>query len=720
MIIKNGNTIHLQGRDVSYVMFVDDGNSLLNFYYGKKISDCDYSKMQEEWIDDKINYASTTGIENGRNLDFYPQEYASYGHIDLRNPSYSVVNKYGNSVSQLKFKDAVIHNDCVIEVENMPSVFKGDKKADTLEVVLYDSVIGLEVHLYYVVFEEYNIIARHTVFVNASQDEMKLTSAYSANVDFPMGDYEMIHFSGAWGRERDMQKTKLTQGIKAEIANARGGSGHQVNPFVMIAKGNAQEETGEVYGFSLVYSGNHSTVASVDQFGNLRVQQGINPFEFEWNLAAGESFSTPQSVMCYSDNGFGGLSREYHDLYRNNLMRSTWTHKKRPILINNWEGTYFDFTEEKLLDMAQKAHNVGIELFVLDDGWYRKRNSDDCSLGDWKVNYNKLPSGIDGLANDINKIGMKFGLWFEPEMVNPDSDLYREHPDWAISVPERECILGRNQLVLDLSRDEVCEYIVSAVSDVLANANIEYVKWDMNRQITDMPCGGYNHKYILGLYKIMKTITEKFPDVLFEGCASGGGRFDAGILAYMPQIWASDDSDAMARLKIQYGTSMCYPVNSISSHVTASPNHQCGRITSLKTRADVAYMGTFGYELDITKATDDEAEEIKAQIKFQKGIQDLMLNGDFYRLLSPFETNYCSWEVVSKDKSHVFFFACKVLSVAETKSHSVKLRGLDPNKQYKCMQTGKIYGGDFLMNRGIRTLYKQEDFATVVFEFKEV
>ena len=480
------------------------------------------------------------------------------------------------------------------------------------------------------------------------------------------------------------------------------------------------ETHGEVYGFSLVYSGNHSTVAKIDQFGNLRVQQGINPHQFEWILKPNESFCTPQSIICYSDSGIGAMTREYHDVFRNNLMRSKWVNKKRPILINNWEGTYFDFTEEKLLQMAEKAHKAGIELFVLDDGWFGKRNNDTCSLGDWKVNYDKLPSGIDGLAEKINKIGMKFGLWFEPEMISPDSDLYREHPDWAIHIDEREGVQSRNQMVLDLSRDEVCEYVINAVSDILANANIEYVKWDMNRQLTDMPRLGYNHEYTLGYYKIMSAITEKFPNILFEGCSAGGGRFDAGVLAYMPQIWTSDNSDAIARLKMQYSTSMCYPVYSISSHVTASPNHQCGRVTSLKTRADVAYCGTFGYELDVTKMSDEEFEEIKAQIKFEKRIQDLMCNGDLYRLINPYETNYCSWEVVSKDKKHIFVMACKVLAVAQTKSEKVKLQGLDTNKQYRNIFTGKVYSGDFLMYHGIRANYEMKDFSTVVFEFAEI
>ncbi len=712
MIIQNGKTIHLRGRDISYIMLETGTGELLHYYFGRKIADFDYSLRMEEW-QETMGYAT-----NVFPLDVYPQEYPAYGWSDLRNPAYQVVNKYENAVAHPTIKDYIVHRGQTAEIPGMPALFQGSQAADTLEIILFDEAIALEIHLFYTVFEEYNIIARNVVLVNQSDAKMELLSAYSVSLDLPMGDYDMIHFAGTWGREREMVRTPLKYGVKAEAENARGGSGHQINPFVMIASPDSDEVHGEVYGFSLIYSGNHSTVAKADQFGGLRVQQGINPHQFRWTLAGGESFHTPQSILCYSNEGFGALSREYHDVFRNNLMRSPWTKECRPILINNWEGTYFDFTEEKLLAMAAKAKEAGIELFVLDDGWFGKRNNDRCSLGDWIVNKEKLPSGIDGLARKMNDLGLKFGLWFEPEMVNPDSELYRAHPDWAVTIKERTPVEIRHQLVLDLSKDEVCQYIIQALSNILSNANIEYVKWDMNRQITDMPYLGYNHKYTLGYYKIMSTITQAFPHVLFEGCSAGGGRFDGGVLAYMPQIWASDNSDAIARLKIQYSTSMCYPVYSISSHVTASPNHQCHRITSLKTRGDVAYAGTFGYELDITACTEEEFAEIKEQLVFEKEIRQLVRDGDLYRLLSPYEGNYCSWEIASKDKTKVFLFACKVLAVAQTKNPSLKLAGLDPKKQYRHVQSGRVYGGDMLMYRGIRIDYKLQDFATEVLTFE--
>lgn len=715
MIIRNGRTIHLQGRDISYIMFENESGDLLHFYFGKKLADRDYSEPECEWRE-QWGFATNTFP-----LDVYPQEYPAYGYSDLRNPAYQVLNQYGNTVSRLTVKGCELMNDFMPDIEGMPSLYKGNGvNADTVKVILYDETVRLEVWLYYTVFEEYNVVARSARIINRADEPVRLMSAYSASIDFPQAEYDIIHFPGAWGRERDMQRTRLTMGMKAELENARGGSGSQMNPFVMLASPDADEFHGDVYGFSLIYSGNHSTVAKTDQFGMLRVQQGINPYQFEWQLKPQEGFDTPQTVICYSSEGFGALSREYHDVYRNNLMRSSWTHKARPILINNWEGTYFDFTEEKLLAMAERAHEAGIELFVLDDGWFGARNNDRAGLGDWFVNKSKLPSGIDGLATKINAIGMKFGLWFEPEMVNPDSELYRKHPDWAVRVSGRTPVESRHQLVLDLSRDEVCEYIINAVSRILSTANIEYVKWDMNRQITDMPCLGYNHRYTLGYYRIMSAITSAFPDVLFEGCSSGGARYDAGVLAYMPQIWASDNSDAAARLKIQYSTSMCYPVYSISSHVTASPNHQCGRITSLKTRADVAYAGTFGYELDITKLSSEEFAEIKEQVAMEKELQGLVRDGDLYRLLSPYETNYCAWEIVSKDKSEAMLFACKVLAVAQTKNAFIKLKGLNPDKQYRNLNTGVVYGGDMLMYKGIRINYRWCDFATELIRFREI
>lgn len=706
MIIKNNNTFHLQGRNISYIMAVDSFGNLIHIHYGRKLHDKDYDKTNTKYV----NWAAYD--ENNITLENTQQEYPSYGHTDLRNPAYTVKNVDGNSISQLKYKDYTIKENYIPEIEGMPSLFIGNKSAQTLEITLEDKISGVEVVLSYSVFDDYDVILRNTRIHNISDSTIEIDSAYSANLDIAKGNYDLIYFSGGWGREREFCRSEIQQGAKIDISNARGGSGHTLNPFIMVSEHNADEDKGNVYGFSLIYSGNHSSMIECDQYGNIRVQQGINPFMFKWTLEKGESFVTPQCVMCYSENGIGGLSRELNDVYRTNLCRSKWADKDRPILINNWEATYFDFDEDKLLSIAKRAKEAGVELFVLDDGWFGTRNDDFSGLGDWTVNYDKLPSGIDGLAKKINDIGLKFGLWFEPEMVNPDSDLYRAHPDWAISVPNRISSLSRNQLILDLSRDDVCDYIITAVSDVLKSANIEYVKWDMNRPMTDMPYEGYNHKYTLGFYKIMDAITGAFPNILFEGCSGGGGRFDAGVLAYMPQIWTSDNSDAAARLKIQYATSMGYPVSAISAHVTAVPNHQNGRITSLKMRADTAYAGVFGYELDITKMSDTELAEIKKQVETDKKLRTLMRTGDFYRILSPYETNYCSWEMVSKDKKEVFFYSAKIFSVANSHDIGIKLKGLDAEAKYMDTVTGEVYGGDELMYYGVEPKYDMHDFAS--------
>lgn len=714
MIIENCRTFHLQGRNISYIMSVDSFDNLLHVYYGKKLRDRDYSVT-------KIDFVQWSAYdENGITLENVQQEYPSYGYMDLRNPAYMVKNADSNSISQLKYKSYIIKENYLPKIEGMPSLFIGNKPSQTLEITLEDNIAGIEAVLSYSVFDDYDVILRNTKIVNISDNTIEINSAYSSNLDIPKGDYDLIYFSGGWAREREFCRSEIKQGAKIDISNARGGSGHVINPFVMIAERNADEDNGSVYGFSLVYSGNHSSMIECDQYGNIRLQQGINPFMFKWTLKKRESFVTPQCVMCYSESGIGGLSRKLNDVYRTNLCRSKWADKDRPILINNWEATYFDFNEEKLLSIAKKAKQAGIEMFVLDDGWFGKRNNDFSGLGDWIVNYDKLPSGIDGLAKKINDIGLKFGLWFEPEMVNPDSDLYRAHPEWAISVPDRTPALSRNQLILDLSRNDVCNYVINAVSNVLKSANIEYVKWDMNRPMTDMPYEGYNHKYTLGFYKIMDAITEAFPNVLFEGCSSGGGRFDAGVLAYMPQIWTSDNSDAAARLKIQYSTSIGYPISSISAHVTAVPNHQNGRVTSLKMRADTAYAGIFGYELDITKMNDKELEEVKSQIKTDKKLRTLMRTGDFYRLLSPYETNYCSWEMVSKDKSEAFFYAARILSVANSQDVKIKLKGLDCEADYMDTVTGKAYGGDMLMYCGIEPEYDMCDFASYIMILRKI
>jgi len=717
MITVQGKTIHIQTKNASYVMYRNQEEDLLNFHFGKKIAVWDYTE-DPELLRQAFQFIVST--EQHPHLSSLPQEYPVYGRSEQRHPALQLVNALGNSIAALKYKECRILEGVAYQMEEMPTLFG---KADTLEIVLADDSIGLEVLLYYTVFEAYDVIARSAVIVNKADAPIELKSVYSCNVDLPQGQYDVYHLCGDWGRERGIEKTRMAKGSILEICDNTGRGSRWNNPFVMVAAPNADETNGEVYGFNLIYSGNHSTVAQMDWAGRLRIQQGISDQSFSWLLEPGEEFLTPQTVITYSDAGFQKLSHNYHDLYRNHLMRSKWADQQRPILINSWEGCYFDFDEPKLLAMAENAKKAGIQLFVLDDGWFGKRNDAKSSLGDWFINRQKLPDGLSGLADKLNAMGMQFGLWFEPEMISPDSELCRAHPDWVVRVPQIQPIEYRYQWVLDLTKPEVCDYLVQVIGDVLRGANITYVKWDMNRIVCDVPYDGFYHAYVLGYYNIMSRLTEGFPEILFEGCCSGGGRFDPGVLAYMPQIWTSDDSDAINRLKIQHGTSMCYPLCTMGAHVSPVPNHQVGRITSLKTRGDVAFFGMFGYELDIAQMTEEELEEAKAQIEFAKRIQPLIRTGDFYRLRSPFENNETVWQVTAKDGSHSFVMGCRVLSIIRNNRQLedlVKLRGLDPDAIYEEVSTGARYPGSLLMNRGIQLRYDTVDFATTTWELRKV
>ena len=687
-------------------MTVGEHNDLLHYYYGKKLADREYKAIA---MKDENQCAF---LPEGYTLENYRQEYPSYGYSDLKSPAYDVFNSDGNNISMLKVTDIKI-KDGVYNPCGLPHILQKDNTAQTAYITLCDEVINLEVTLIYTVFDEYDVIIRSAEFKNLSDKPIRIDRAYSSCLELYTEKRDVIYFPGSWARERYMERAEIRHGEKIDISNARGGSGHNMNPFAIVCNENANENYGEAIGFSLIYSGNHSTYIESDADLNLRIMQGINPQDFSYTLNPNENLETPQSVICYSLNGIGGVSRELNRLYRNNLCRSKWANKDRPILINNWEATYFDFTEDKLVSLAKTAKETGIELFVLDDGWFGSRNDDFQGLGDWFVNKSKLPSGIDGLSQKINDVGLKFGIWIEPEMVNPNSDLFRAHPDWVIHVPNRQPTLSRNQLILDLTRKEVRDYIVKSISNILSQG-VSYVKWDMNRPMTDMPRPGYNYEYTLGYYDILDRLTKAFPHILFEGCASGGGRFDAGALHYVPQIWTSDNSDAVARLKIQYSTSIGYPLSSISAHVTASPNHQNGRITPLKTRADVAYAGMFGYELDITQMSNEDIEEIKKQISFYKSIRTLIRTADFYRLQSPYETNYCTWQAVSPDKNEAFVMSCKIETVRDKENNYIKLYGLDSSATYTDTLTGKTYYGDELLNRGIMFEYELKDFSTVI------
>ena len=676
---ENTSIFHLYNEEISYIMMVLKNGHMGQLYFGKRIHDKeDFSYLCE-------NYCRAMGSyifegEKSLSLEHTKLEYGVYGNTDYRQPAVEVLQNNGSRISDFKYQSFSIVPGKP-KLSGLPATYtEDDGEAETLFITLKDSVTGLLLKLSYTIFAKGGVIARNAHLKNEGEESLHLTTAMSLCMDLPDYDYEWIQFSGAWSRERHEKVRKLEQGIQS-VGSRRGHSSHEHNPFVILKRPAADEFQGEAMGFSLVYSGNFLAQAEVDTHGSTRMLMGIHPDGFDWKLEKGESFQTPEAVMVYTDKGLNHLSQTYHKLYQRRLARGYWRDKARPILINNWEATYFDFTEERIVEIAKKAKECGVELFVLDDGWFGQRSSDKAGLGDWVANRDRLPEGIEGLAERISSLGMKFGLWFEPEMVNKDSDLYRAHPDWILQTPERTNSHGRFQHVLDFSRKEVVDAIYEMMSKILGNAKISYVKWDMNRSITEcfsaaLPAdrqGEVFHRYILGVYDLYERLTSRFPEILFESCASGGARFDPGILYYAPQGWTSDDTDAVERLKIQYGTSYCYPVSSMGSHVSVSPNHQLNRETPLYTRANVAYFGTFGYELDLNKLTEEEQKEVKEQIAFMREYRDLFQFGTFYRLSSPFEKNITAWMSVSEDKKTAIVGWYRVLNHVNDSYKSLKI-----------------------------------------------
>ncbi|EOD00898.1 alpha-galactosidase [Caldisalinibacter kiritimatiensis] len=723
---------HLQNQEISYIIKVLKNNQLGHIYFGKRVK---HRRSFQHLLRSKPR-ALTACVYEGDldfSLDLTRQEYPSYGTTDFREPAFQIKQQNGSRITNFEYKTHKIYKGKP-RLEGLPATYtEKNQEATTLEITLKDELINVELILLYTIFENYGAIARSVKFVNRGKEKLNVTRALSMCVDFMDSDFEMIQLSGAWARERHVKSRKLEMGIQA-ISSTRGASSANQNPFIALKRFNTTEDIGEVYGFSLVYSGNFLAQVEVDYDNVSRVTMGINPFDFSWILEEGESFQTPEVVMVYSDKGLNKMSQTYHELYRTRLARGKWRDKVRPILINNWEATYFDFNEEKILEIANDSKELGVELFVLDDGWFGKRNDDTTSLGDWFVNKEKLPSGIKGLAEKIIEMGMEFGIWFEPEMVNKESELYKKHSDWVIKVPNRRMSHGRNQYVLDFSRKEVVDYIYEMMSSILREAPITYVKWDMNRNITEIWSkalpperqGEVSHRYILGVYSLYERLTKEFPHILFESCASGGGRYDPGMLYYAPQTWTSDDTDAVERLKIQYGTSFVYPISSIGSHVSAVPNHQVGRITNIDMRGNVAYFGTFGYELDVTKLPQEEKEKIKEQIKFFKENRQLIQQGMFYRLISPFEgnSNITSWMVVSQDEKEALLGYYQVLAKPNEGFVNLKLTGLNPDYKYIIEGREGDYFGDELMNIGLILDHSKDigigDFVSKIFKIKAV
>ena len=707
IVNEAAGTFHLRGKRISYLMAVLKNGQLGQLYFGKRIHHReDFSYLLEYAA--RPMASCVFEEDKAFSMEHLKQEYAVYGTSDYRSPAAEVLQENGSRVSQFCFRGYRIMKGKP-KLEGLPAVYTESlEEAETLIVELEDQVTGLRLELYYTIFEEEGILTRSARFINQGGKPLHLTRAMSLCLDLPDSEYDWIQFSGSWARERYPRARRLEEGIQS-VGSMRGHSSHEHNPFVILKRPDAHEFQGEAIGFSLVYSGNFLAQAEVDTRGTVRMLLGIHPDWFDWKLEPGESFQTPEAVIVYTDRGLNALSQSFHRLYQRRLARGYWRDRPRPVLINNWEATYMDFTEEKILRIAEKARELGVELFVLDDGWFGGRNTEHAGLGDWVPNRNKLPGGIRGLSEKIEGLGMKFGLWFEPEMVNRDSDLYREHPDWILRTPDRPSCHGRFQYVLDFSRKEVVDHVYRMMEKILSDARISYIKWDMNRSITEcysaaLPPdrqGEVFHRYILGVYDLYERLTSRFPEVLFESCASGGGRFDPGMLYYAPQAWTSDDTDAVERLKIQYGSSYCYPVSSMGSHVSAVPNHQLGRTTPLYTRANVAFFGTFGYELDLGRLSPKEQEEIKAQTAFMKKYRELLQFGTFYRLSSPFERNEAAWMTVSRDRRTAIVGWYRILNRVNASFSRLKLAGLDPDLEYEI--NGRRFYGDELMYLGLVT-----------------
>ena len=698
----------LDTANTSYMIgIVDEEQFVGHIYYGAKIRMQDATYLMRTMENPLV--PSINNRERCSFLDTFPMEYPGHGAGDYREGCIRVKTKAGHSVVGLQYESYKILDEKPA-LEGLPSSFAGNEACQTLVLTCKDSILDLEVELLYSVFEKEDIITRSVRVINHSADPIYLTKVYSACVDMDDRDYEWLTLHGSWARERQIERKKLGYG-KQSVGSVRGESSHQEHPFIAWMDPDTTQTQGDVYAMHFVYSGNFQAQIEKSQFESIRVTMGINAEDFCWKLKQGQCFTAPEVVLTFSSEGMGNMTRNLHDFYRDHMIRSKYTHIKRPILINNWEATYFDFNTEKLLSIAKRASELGIEMLVMDDGWFDHRNDDSTSLGDWFVNEEKITGGLKYLVDEVNKLGLKFGIWMEPEMISPDSKLYEQHPDWAIAVPGRTATLSRNQYVLDLSRKEVRDYVYDMISNILHSANIEYVKWDMNRQLSDM--GSYElpadrqgelyHRYVLGVYELQERLITEFPDLLLENCSGGGARFDPGMLYYSPQIWCSDDTDAVERLKIQEGTALMYPLSAMGAHISVCPNHTVGRNTPFETRGNVALTGTFGYELDITKIPEKDQEMIPQQVQMYHKYNDLVREGDYYRIASYRENHeFDCYLVAAKDKKDILVTFVQVIGRPNYHSRCIRLQGLDPKMNYRIEGTDHVYGGDLLMNAGLQ------------------
>lgn len=700
---QEGRIFTLDTKHTSYRMKVDEYGFLLHLYYGGRV----YGNMDYLLTCYDRGFSGNpwdVGNDRTYSLDVLPQEYPVMGVGDFRNSALIVRNADGSDCCDLRYIGHEIKQG-KYGLPGLPAVYADAGEAETLEITLGDKVSGMRVTLLYGVLEEADIITRSVVLENRGVNNVTVEKAASACLDFVTGSFDMLSFYGRHTMERNLQREELRHGTYA-IGSRRGTSSHQYNPAVILADRNTTEDTGGCYGMVFVYSGNFLFEAERDQYDQTRLLMGMQSDLFHYPLEQGEKLVVPETILCYSDQGLGALSARFHDCIREHLCRGKFRDVPRPVLLNSWEAAYFTFDGQTLLKLAKSTAALGIDMIVMDDGWFGKREDDNSGLGDWQVNEKKLGCTLRELIEQINGEGVKFGIWIEPEMVSEDSELYRQHPDWALRIPGREPVRGRNQLVLDFSRADVRDYIFEQICSILDQGKIEYVKWDMNRSIADVfsgetEQGKVTYQYVLGVYDFLERLLQKYPDILLEGCSGGGGRFDAGMLYYTPQIWCSDNTDALDRLRIQYGTSFFYPASAVGSHVSAVPNHQTGRSVSLHTRGVVAMAGAFGYELDPEKLTAEEKEAVREQIRQYRSREELIRRGRYYRLSDPFTAAYTAWMFVSKDGSRA------LLSVVMLEMHGnmtvsyVKLKGLDAASVYRDTESGRRYYGADLMEAGL-------------------
>ena len=734
-IDRDQTQFHLFNDSVSYVMRVKDNTFLLHSYYGRRIDHFTRENAYPEVARSSFSPNPNGYAGTSFSLDTAPQEFPGDDNGDYRDSAFEVTYADGTKATALRYMGfEVVHGKP--KLEGLPATYvKEDRGAESLKVFLQDSVRRLKITLLYTIFSDLPVITRSVVYENASDTTIFLDKAFSFSVDFLDSEFDLLQLPGEWAREKQMVRDRLSMGAHV-LDSKRGASSVQQQPFMALLRPNTDENGGEVFAFHFVYSGNFEMRASVDSFLQTRVSGGISGNDFRWQLAPGQIFQSPEMVMTYSDEGLNGMSQAFHSLYRNHLARGRFQYEERPIIINNWETTYFDFDESRLLDLAAKAKDIGVELFVLDDGWFSGRNDDRTSLGDWTVDPKKLPDGIGGLSRKIHSLGLKFGLWFEPEMISERSDLFKAHPDWYLGVPEFPVSSGRNQLVLDFSRSDVRAAVKQQMFSILDGATIDFIKWDMNRNITEvasrvLPATQQMetlHRYILGLYEFLEDITTRYPDILFENCSGGGGRFDPGMSYYMPQSWASDDTDAIERLRIQYGTSLIFPPVMIDAHLSEIPNEQMGRVTPIQTRMDVAQSANFGLMMNLDKKSSIELEYLREQIEKYKKRRSLIQFGAFYRLLNPFDGNYGAWMFVDESRSHALVCFVQILNRASKPLQRVQLVGLDSQAKYQVeiVEAGKdkentVLFGDELMEYGLfLSMHLDHDFESASVELTKI